>query len=110
MRQANNICGFSRAKLLHAYDTAAQCRVQFDRIAREVDAVLTLEEIRPASGSATPLSLCRLPLADCASPTKRAPTWSIVSDKPAVGEFKRTGGLVDHQHSRYLFLVALVSR
>jgi Asp-tRNA(Asn)/Glu-tRNA(Gln) amidotransferase A subunit family amidase len=42
MRRANNIGGFSRAELLHAYDTAAQCRMQFDRIAREVDAVLTL--------------------------------------------------------------------
>jgi Asp-tRNA(Asn)/Glu-tRNA(Gln) amidotransferase A subunit family amidase len=42
MRRANNVGGFSRAELLHAYDTAAQCRVQFDRIAGEVDAVLTL--------------------------------------------------------------------
>jgi Asp-tRNA(Asn)/Glu-tRNA(Gln) amidotransferase A subunit family amidase len=42
MRRANNVGGYSRAELLHAYDTAAQCRVQFDRIAREVDAVLTL--------------------------------------------------------------------
>jgi Asp-tRNA(Asn)/Glu-tRNA(Gln) amidotransferase A subunit family amidase len=42
MRRANNVGGFSRAELLHAYDTAAQCRVEFDRIASEVDAVLTL--------------------------------------------------------------------
>jgi Asp-tRNA(Asn)/Glu-tRNA(Gln) amidotransferase A subunit family amidase len=42
MRRANNIGGFSRAELVHAYDTAAQCRVEFDRLARGVDAVLTL--------------------------------------------------------------------
>ncbi len=50
MRRANNIGGFSRAELLHAYDTAAQCRVRFDRIAGEVDAVLTLS----APGEAPP--------------------------------------------------------
>jgi Asp-tRNA(Asn)/Glu-tRNA(Gln) amidotransferase A subunit family amidase len=50
MRRVNNIGGFSRAELLHAYDTAAQCRVQFDRIAGEVDAVLTLS----APGEAPP--------------------------------------------------------
>ena len=50
MRRANNIGGFSRAELLHAYDTAAQSRVQFDRIAGEVDAVLTLS----APGEAPP--------------------------------------------------------
>jgi Asp-tRNA(Asn)/Glu-tRNA(Gln) amidotransferase A subunit family amidase len=50
MRRANNVGGYSRAELLHAYDTAAQCRVQFDEIAREVDAVLTLS----APGEAPP--------------------------------------------------------
>jgi Asp-tRNA(Asn)/Glu-tRNA(Gln) amidotransferase A subunit family amidase len=50
MRRANNVGGFSRAELLHAYDTAAQCRVQFDGIAREADAVLTLS----APGEAPP--------------------------------------------------------
>jgi Asp-tRNA(Asn)/Glu-tRNA(Gln) amidotransferase A subunit family amidase len=42
MRRANNIGGFARAELVRAYDTAAQYRVQFDRIAGDFDAVLTL--------------------------------------------------------------------
>ena len=42
MRRANNIGGFTRAELVRAYDTAAQYRVQFDRIAGDFDAVLTL--------------------------------------------------------------------
>ena len=43
MRRANNIGGFSPAELLHAYDTAAQCRVQFDRtVAASVAPVLDL--------------------------------------------------------------------
>jgi Asp-tRNA(Asn)/Glu-tRNA(Gln) amidotransferase A subunit family amidase len=50
MRRVNNVGGFSRRELLHAYDTAAQCRVEFDRIAGEVDAVLTLS----APGEAPP--------------------------------------------------------
>jgi Asp-tRNA(Asn)/Glu-tRNA(Gln) amidotransferase A subunit family amidase len=42
MRRANNIGGFTRAELVRAYDTAAQSRVRFDRIAGDFDAVLTL--------------------------------------------------------------------
>ncbi|SRR6266851_830146 len=42
LRRANNIGGFTRAELVRAYDTAAQYRVQFDRIAGDFDAVLTL--------------------------------------------------------------------
>jgi Asp-tRNA(Asn)/Glu-tRNA(Gln) amidotransferase A subunit family amidase len=42
MRRANNIGGFTRSELVRAYDTAAKYRVQFDRIAGDFDAVLTL--------------------------------------------------------------------
>jgi Asp-tRNA(Asn)/Glu-tRNA(Gln) amidotransferase A subunit family amidase len=42
MRRANNIGGFTRSELVRAYDTAATYRVQFDRIAGDFDAVLTL--------------------------------------------------------------------
>jgi Asp-tRNA(Asn)/Glu-tRNA(Gln) amidotransferase A subunit family amidase len=42
MKRANNIGGFTRSELVRAYDTAARCRVQFDRIAGDFDAVLTL--------------------------------------------------------------------
>jgi Asp-tRNA(Asn)/Glu-tRNA(Gln) amidotransferase A subunit family amidase len=40
--RVNNVAGFTRANLVDAYDTAARCRVRFDQIAREFDAVLTL--------------------------------------------------------------------
>src|SRR4051794_23153560 len=42
MRRANNVGGFTRSELVHAYDTAATYRVRFDRIAGDFDAVLTL--------------------------------------------------------------------
>ena len=42
MRRANNVGGFTRSDLVHAYDTAATYRVRFDRIAGDFDAVLTL--------------------------------------------------------------------
>jgi Asp-tRNA(Asn)/Glu-tRNA(Gln) amidotransferase A subunit family amidase len=38
----DNVAGLTRANLLNAYDTAARCRVRFDQIASEFDAVLTL--------------------------------------------------------------------
>jgi len=40
--RVNNVAGFSRANLIDAYDAAARARMQFDRTAREFDAVLTL--------------------------------------------------------------------
>jgi Asp-tRNA(Asn)/Glu-tRNA(Gln) amidotransferase A subunit family amidase len=40
--RVNNVAGFTRTNLVDAYDTAARCRVRFDQIAREFDAVLTL--------------------------------------------------------------------
>ena len=40
--RVDNVAGFTRANLLNAYDTAARCRVRFDQIASEFDAVLTL--------------------------------------------------------------------
>ena len=39
--EVENVDGFTRAQLLAAYDQAAACRPQFDRIAAEFDAVLT---------------------------------------------------------------------
>jgi len=42
MKRANNVGGFTRSELVRAYDTAAMYRVQFDRIAGDFDAVLTL--------------------------------------------------------------------
>lgn len=40
--RVDNVAGFTQANLLNAYDTAARCRVRFDQIASEFDAVLTL--------------------------------------------------------------------
>jgi len=38
--QVDNVYGYSRADLLHAYDVAAACRAEFDRLAASFDAVL----------------------------------------------------------------------
>jgi Asp-tRNA(Asn)/Glu-tRNA(Gln) amidotransferase A subunit family amidase len=40
--RVTNAAGFTRAQLVHAYDTAANCRVLFDQIAGDYDGVLTL--------------------------------------------------------------------
>jgi Asp-tRNA(Asn)/Glu-tRNA(Gln) amidotransferase A subunit family amidase len=40
--RVKNVAGFTRKSLVDAYDTAARCRVGFDQVAGEFDAVLTL--------------------------------------------------------------------
>src|SRR5690606_23416994 len=47
--QVENVDGYTREVLCHAYDTAAHCRMTFDRLAASYDCVLTPSTIGEAT-------------------------------------------------------------
>lgn len=81
--QVENADGYTRAQLCDAYDTAAACRAEFDRIAAGYDAILT-----PSTVGCAPLGL-----ADTGALTFNA-IWSLLHVPVAnVPGFTGAGGL-----------------